>query len=86
MSTVFWSMLSMEWEEQTIDVLLEMLVNQYVTVRGFSFASMMIEKFKQVSKKTTQKTKGIRKGLTGDGKETEVVMERKQRKGIVKRR
>ena len=59
----FWSMLSVEWEEESGDVLLEMIVNQYITVRGFSLASAWMEKFKQVSKITTQKSKGIRKEL-----------------------
>ena len=59
----FWSMLSVEWEDECGEVLLDMIVRQYVTVRGFSIASAWMEKCKQFSKKSTQKTKGIRKEL-----------------------
>lgn len=59
----FWSMLSTEWEEESGDVLLEMIVNQYVKIRGFSYASAWLEEFKQINKKTTQKSKGVRKQL-----------------------
>lgn len=59
----FWSMLSAEWEEESGDVLLEMIVNQYVKIRGFSSASAWLEEYKQASKKTTQKSKGVRKQL-----------------------
>ena len=59
----FWSQLSQEWEEESGDVLLEMVVRQYVTVRGFAVASRWMEKYKQVIKKSTQKTKGKRKEL-----------------------
>jgi len=58
-----WSLVSSEWEETTSDVLLEMIVNQYVKIRGFSFASAWLEEYKQSNKKTTQKSKGVRKQL-----------------------
>ena len=35
----FWSVVSGEWEEEVGSVLLEMIVNEWVTIRGFSFAS-----------------------------------------------
>lgn len=59
----FWSMVSAEWEEESGDALLEMIVNQYVKIRGFSSASDWLEEYKQVTKKTTQKSKGVRKQL-----------------------
>ena len=59
----YWSMLSCEWEEESGNVLLEMIITQYLTIRGFSLASMWSEKFKQLSKRSTQKTKGVRKEL-----------------------
>ena len=42
----FWSVVSGEWEEEVGSVLLEMIVNEWVSIRGFSFASAWIEKFK----------------------------------------
>ena len=59
----FWSVVSGEWEEEVGSVLLEMIVNEWVTIRGFSFASAWIEKFKQEAKMTTEKSKGLRKQL-----------------------
>ena len=49
----FWLMVSTEWEEESGDVLLEMMVNQYVKIRGFSQASAWLEEYKQTHKKTT---------------------------------
>ena len=59
----FWSMLSTEWEEESGNVLLDMIVSQYVKIRGFSFASAWLEEYKQVNKSTTQKSKGVGKQL-----------------------
>ena len=63
-----WSMLSADWAEDSADALLQMLVNQWVKIRGFSCASAWLEEFKVSQKKTTQKTKGIRKHLTSQPK------------------
>jgi len=40
-----------------------MIVNEWATIRGFSYASAWIEKFKQDKKMTTEKSKGLRKQL-----------------------
>ena len=39
-----------------------MIINEWVTLCGFSYASAWVEKFK-VEHKTTQKSKGVRKQL-----------------------
>ena len=57
----FWSLVSAGWEEEEGQALLEQKVDHYVTVRGFSFASGWIEKYKQAQKKSIQNAKGIRK-------------------------
>ena len=62
----YWSTLSGNWEKEEADVLLRMIVEHWVTVRGFSFTSAFMEKFKQSNKKTIQKTKGLRKTLISD--------------------
>ncbi len=43
--------------------LLKMIDEHFITVRGFSFASAFIEKFKQSARKSTEKLKGLRKTL-----------------------
>ena len=57
----FWSLVSANWEEGESQALLEQIIDHYITVRGFSFASGWMEKYKQAQKKGTQKSKGIRK-------------------------
>ena len=56
----FWSLLSANWEEEESHALLEQIIDHYITVRGFSFASGWMEKYTQAQKKGTQKSKGIR--------------------------
>ena len=55
----FWSIIGADWDENCGSVLLQMLVSQWVKIRGFSFASAWIEKYKT----TIQKSKGVRKQL-----------------------
>ena len=43
-----WSILAVNWDEEA-DALLRMIADQWVTVRGFSFTSAWMEKFKQAS-------------------------------------
>ena len=50
-------------DEEVKSVLLSMIIELYLTMRGFSFASNWVEKFKQSAKKTTQKSKSLRREL-----------------------
>ena len=59
-----WSIVSAEWEEESAAELLQMIVNHWVRILGFSYASAWLEKYKTAQKTTTQKSKGIRKLLT----------------------
>ena len=59
----YWSIISVNWEEETAEVLLCMIVEHWITLRGVSTASALIEKYKQQSKKNVQKSKGVRKRL-----------------------
>ena len=61
----YWSIISAEEKEEQI--LLRMLIEMWVSVRGFSFAKSMLEMYKQAQKKTVQKSKGVRKQLIGKG-------------------
>ena len=45
------------------DQLLHMFTKLFVTIRGFAFATSLIETYKKVSGKTLQKTKGLRKTI-----------------------
>ncbi|KAL5493255.1 hypothetical protein EMCRGX_G014404 [Ephydatia muelleri] len=56
----------MNMAERTDDVattVLEMIVDLWITVRGFSLAGAWVEEFKITQKKTTQKSKALRKQL-----------------------
>lgn len=61
--TFYWSVVAANWEEEEAGVLLEMVIQHWVTIRGFSYASAFVEKYKQKNKKTVQKSKGLRKNL-----------------------
>jgi len=41
------------------EALLELLVDLFLTIRGFSYASAWVEKYKTASAKTLQKSRGI---------------------------
>ena len=58
-----WSLISADWEESSASALLQMVIRQWVKVRGFSYASAWLEKYKVAQKQTTQKSKGVRKQL-----------------------
>ena len=58
-----WSIVSSEWEGEIGDILLNMMINEWVTIRGFSYASAWIEQYKKATKTTTEKSKGLRKQL-----------------------
>ena len=53
-------------DEETHDVLLKMIVELYVTIRGFSKANAWLEKYKQSTKTSTQRTKSLRRELHDD--------------------
>ncbi len=58
-----WNTVSAEWESEQSKVLFKMIVELWVTMRGFSYGSMWMEQHKQETKKTNQKSKGLRKNL-----------------------
>ncbi len=60
----YWSMLTVEIEDEAVsNQLLCMIVEHWITIRGFSHASSIIELYKQANKKNIQKSKGLRKSL-----------------------
>ena len=60
-----WAILSAPWEVETHieQELLRMVADLWTTIRGFSYVSSWIEKFKATNKKITQKSRGLRKTL-----------------------
>ena len=58
-----WCMLTTDIEEDKAKLLLTMLVDLFITVRGFSFTKSFMEMYKQATKKSTQKSKALRKTL-----------------------
>ena len=50
----------------THSTLLNMIVDLFITIRGFSYSNAWIEKFKQKEKTTTQKSKSLRRKLCTD--------------------
>ena len=60
----YWSMLTASWEEGVADKILTMIVDLWITFRGFSLESAWVEEFKAHNKKTLQKSKGLRKQLS----------------------
>lgn len=49
--------------DEQLASLLKMIIDLYVTIRGFAFASSCLELYKQAKKKTLQKTKPLRSKL-----------------------
>lgn len=61
-----WLISSADFEIEDNDAheeLLKKVVELFITVRGFAFASVWVEKYKQENKKATQRSKGLRKEL-----------------------
>ena len=59
----YWAIVSADWGVKDSNMLLQEIVEHFVTIRGFSFASGWMEKYKKATKKSTQKSKGLRKQL-----------------------
>jgi hypothetical protein len=57
----YWDIIAINWEFTEAKELLHIIIKQFVTLRGFSFAKSFMEIFKQIKRKGTQKKKGIRK-------------------------
>ena len=58
-----WATIACNWEENEANALLHMLVDHWVTIRRYSFASSYVESHKQKHKNTVQKSKGLQKNL-----------------------
>ena len=68
----YWSIIGCDWEEEESAALLPMVVNLWITIRGFSYCSAWVEKYKAEHKKSVQKSKGVRKQLISSSHTTKV--------------
>ena len=62
----YWSIASAAFEIDSDDLtssLLDMITDLFIAMRGNSYANALIERYKQTQKKSTQRSKGIRKRL-----------------------
>lgn len=67
----YWVIATADFEiesEEIHDILLNMIVKLYVTMRGFSYASMLMEKFKQSLRKSMQRSKSLHRDLYENNK------------------
>ena len=51
------SITALDWDEEESAALLQLVVDLFVTVRGFAFVSAWIALYKQVTRKSMQKSK-----------------------------
>ena len=59
----YWSLVSVSFDEAESNELLNQIIQQWITVRGFSCVSGFMERYEQKNEKSTQKSKGLRKTL-----------------------
>ena len=62
----YWHICSADFEVEDNEVhnlLLQMIVKLYVTMRGHSYSNALMEKFKQSKKKFTQRSKSVRRNI-----------------------
>ena len=67
-----WSMICVELEEKDRRTLMNMLINDWINIRGFSFAGAYVEIYKQATKKALQKSKALCSKLSDTKKKKEV--------------
>ena len=51
------------WNEDISNTALDLIVDMWITIRGFAQANAWMELYKKEQKKSMQKTKGLRKQL-----------------------
>lgn len=58
-----WSYVAVDMDKEIERKLLKMVIEEWVKIRGFSFANAWLEQYKSKIKKTLQRSKGLRKNL-----------------------
>ena len=63
-----WSIASVELDDKTSTILLKMIVELWLTIRGFSFAGAFIEQYKNATKKGLQRSQALHKKVSQSDK------------------
>ena len=58
-----WCLIAIEADDDISTLILEKIVELYVTVRGFAFAKSCMEMYKHAKKKTVQKSRALHSKL-----------------------
>lgn len=59
-----WSMVSVDIEDENdCEELLHKITEKWLTIRGFSIASAIVEQYKRITKTNNSKSTSLRKGL-----------------------
>lgn len=58
-----WTIVSVEMDDAVSDTLLSLIINKWITIRGFSFANTILEMYKFQRKQGTQKSKRLRHNI-----------------------
>ena len=58
-----WDVISVNWGEAESTMLLKLIVEHWIKIKGFSAASAFMENYKKRNKRTVQKSKALRKSL-----------------------
>ena len=67
----YWCTIAANWVDEEADALLRMMIEQWVTIRGFSYVSSFMEQYKKEHMKSVQKSKGLRKKINSTSTKTE---------------
>ena len=59
-----WTLVSVEMDDEVADKILDLIVDMWITIRGFSFASSVMEMYKIEKKQGTQKSRRLRHNVT----------------------
>ena len=59
-----WTMVSVEMDDEVSEKFLDLIIDEWITIRGFSFASSVMEMYKMETKQGTQKAKRLRHDVT----------------------
>ena len=62
-TSFYWTVVSANWEMEEGKALLQLIINHWITLRGFSLTGAFMEKYKKRNKRPLQKLKGFRKCL-----------------------
>ena len=62
--TYSWHVLASDWQPEESKLLFSIVVDLWVTMRGFAYASAWMEEHKIDSQKNIQKSKGLRKTIS----------------------